>query len=134
MRRPALACPIMRNALSGSGLRIYEAQMSYDQFWLTYLRAHARPATRLLHYCGSLLALICLALAALRLQWGWLLAAPLVGYGFAWGAHLGIEGNTPKTFGHPFWSLASDYRMLVLWLTGGLGAQLRRSGLQDGGR
>ena len=32
--------------------------MSYDQFWLRYLRAHARPQTRMLHYAGSLLALL----------------------------------------------------------------------------
>lgn len=101
--------------------------MTYDQFWLTYLRAHARPATRLVHYCGTLLAIACLVLAATRLDWRWLLAAPLVGYTFAWAAHLGLEGNTPATFGHPLWSLASDARMLALWLTGRLGPHLLHS-------
>jgi hypothetical protein len=94
--------------------------MTYAEFWHRYLRAHARPQTRWLHYVGSLLALLCLALALLLLDWRWLIAAPVVGYGFAWTAHIGIEGNKPQTFGHPFWSLISDYRMLGLWLTGTL--------------
>ena len=102
--------------------------MTYDQFWLRYLRAHAKPSTRLLHYCGSLLALSCLVLAVVRLDWRWLVAAPVVGYAFAWTAHLGIEGNRPETFGHPAWSLVSDFRMLGLWLAGRLGPQLDRAG------
>ena len=91
--------------------------MTYDQFWLRYLRAHAKPQTRLIHYCGSLLALICLLLAILRLDWRFLIAAPLIGYAFAWSAHVGLEHNRPETFGHPLWSLLSDVRMLAMWLT-----------------
>src|SRR5579875_3405682 len=103
--------------------------MTYDDFWLVYLRAHRKPETRLLHYCGSLLALICLALAVIRLDWRFLIAAPLVGYAFAWAAHFGLEGNRPATFGHPVWSLLSDFRMAGLWLTGRLGPHLARSGV-----
>ena len=103
--------------------------MTYDQFWLRYLRAHARPLTRLIHYAGSLLALVCIFLAILRSDWRWLLAAPVIGYGFAWAAHLGVEHNRPETFGHPFWSLASDFRMLTLFLSGQLGPHLARAGL-----
>lgn len=101
--------------------------MTYGAFWLRYLRAHRRPQTRLLHYAGSLLALSCIGIGAARRDWRWLGAAPLVGYGSAWGAHLFVEHNRPATFGHPFWSLASDYRMLGLWLTGRLAPHLSRS-------
>ncbi|MBV9537812.1 MAG: DUF962 domain-containing protein [Acidisphaera sp.] len=94
--------------------------MDYPAFWHEYLRAHRRQATRLTHYGGSLAALACLAVAAVTLDWRWLVAAPLVGYACAWASHVGLEGNTPKTFGHPLWSLFSDYRMLALWVSGGL--------------
>jgi hypothetical protein len=102
--------------------------VTYPQFWLTYLRAHRQPATRAVHYAGSLLALGCLLLAVAH-DWRFVIAAPLIGYAFAWGAHFGIEHNKPATFGHPLWSLASDYRMLALALTGGLAPHLRRAGV-----
>lgn len=103
--------------------------MTYDQFWLRYLRAHGKPQTRALHYAGSLLALGAILLAILTRSWWWLIAAPVIGYGFAWGAHFGIEHNKPETFGHPFWSIASDFRMLGLFLTGQLGPHLARAGV-----
>jgi hypothetical protein len=31
-----------------------------------------------------------------------------------------VEGNKPATFGHPWWSFISDFRMLWLMVTGGL--------------
>jgi len=99
---------------------------SYDAFWLHYLAQHRRPGTRLLHYLGTALGLACLALAAARLDWHLLIAAPLVGYGCAWLGHFGLEGNKPATFGHPAWSFFSDFRMLALAATGRLGGQLAR--------
>ena len=102
--------------------------MTYDQFWLRYLRAHSNANTRSLHYTGSVLVLAALVLA-LR-DWRWLIAAPVIGYGFAWTAHFVIEHNRPETFGHPFWSLLSDYRMLLLAFSFRLAPHLRRAGLQ----
>jgi len=101
--------------------------MSYDAFWLRYLRAHANPRTRALHYAGTVLALACLLLAAALRNWRWLIAAPVVGYAFAWTAHVATEGNRPETFGHPFWSLASDVRMLALAATCRLAPHLARA-------
>ena len=103
--------------------------MTYDQFWQRYIRAHGQKRTRVLHYTGSLLALAALLLAIVTFDWRWLIAAPVIGYGFAWTAHYAIEGNRPETFGHPFWSLFSDYRMLLLALTFRLAPHLRRAGL-----
>jgi hypothetical protein len=104
--------------------------VTYDQYWQRYIRAHAQPRTRALHYIGSLLALAALLLALATFDWRWLIGAPVIGYGFAWTAHYAIEGNRPETFGHPFWSLFSDYRMLLLALTFRLGPHLRRAGLR----
>ena len=84
----------------------------------------------MLHYLGSLLAVASLLLAIVRLDWRWLIAAPLFGYGFAWTAHMVIERNRPESFGHPFWSLLSDYRMLLLAFSFRLKPHLRRAGLR----
>ena len=102
----------------------------YEAFWLHYLRVHRRPATRLLHYCGSLLGVACVAAAALTADWRLLAAAPIVGYGCAWTAHVALEGNRPATFGHPVWSFVSDFRMLGLALSGRLGRHLGRAGVR----
>ncbi|HTH97343.1 MAG TPA: DUF962 domain-containing protein [Stellaceae bacterium] len=104
-----------------------ERPASYPEFWFHYLRAHRDPRSRAVHYIGSTLALLSLLLALTTLDWRWLVAAALIGYGFAWFGHFVFEGNRPATFGHPFWSLASDYRMLFLALTGRLGPHLRRA-------
>jgi hypothetical protein len=99
---------------------------SYDAFWLHYLAQHRRPATRLVHYCGTALGIACVIAAAVTLDWRFLVAAPLIGYGCAWAGHFGLEGNQPATFGHPLWSFFSDVRMLALALSGRLGRQLAR--------
>jgi len=101
--------------------------VTYSEFWLYYLRAHAHPGTRLLHYLGSLCGLALLAAAAAMRDWRLVLLALVVGYGLAWIGHALIERNRPATFGHPFWSLASDFRMAALWASGRLGPHLARA-------
>lgn len=102
---------------------------SFAVFWPSYLREHARPRTRALHYAGTTLVMALLIGAVVSGRW-WLLAAvPLAGYGFAWVAHFTVEKNRPATFTHPLWSLAADFRMWGLWITGRLGPELERAGI-----
>ena len=100
--------------------------MTYAEFWPRYLAAHAKPRTRALHYFGTGGALILLLAFALTRDWWWLLAAPIFGYGFAWTGHIAFERNRPETFGHPFWSLYSDFRMLAFFLAGQLPGERKR--------
>jgi hypothetical protein len=100
--------------------------MTYGEFWRRYLDAHSDPRTRAIHYVGTGGAVLAVLASALTGEWRWLAAAPIVGYGCAWFGHAVFEHNRPETFGHPFWSLASDFRMLGLFLAGRLGAELRR--------
>jgi len=106
------------------GLRV----MTYPQFWRRYLAAHADPRTRGLHYVGTSLAMAAIIAAAAERDWRWLVAAPVAGYAMAWFGHVKFEHNRPETFGHPVWSLISDFRMLGLFLAGRLGGELRRAG------
>lgn len=90
---------------------------SFAEFWPYYVRAHSRFATRLAHAVGSVLAIVAVGLALSVNLW-FLAAAPLIGYGMAWFSHFFVEHNRPATFGHPFFSLAADYRMLFLMMAG----------------
>lgn len=90
---------------------------SFADFWPFYVRQHAHPRTRMLHAIGSVLAVVLIGLAFAVNLW-FLLAAPVVGYAFAWYGHFFVEHNKPATFGHPFYSLAADYRMLYLMMAG----------------
>ena len=101
---------------------------TFAEFWPYYLTEHARPQTRALHYVGTTLV-VGIALAALLSgSWLLLLAMPLAGYFFAWIAHFTVEKNRPATFTYPLWSLAADFKMWWLWLTGRLGPELERAG------
>ena len=104
--------------------------MSYRDFWRCYLAAHAEPRTRGMHYLGTVFAIAILVISGLERDWRWLLAAPVVGYALAWLGHLVFEHNRPATFGHPYWSLVSDFRMFGLFVTGRLGEELQRVGIE----
>ena len=100
--------------------------MTYPEFWRGYLAAHSDPRTRGLHYLGTGFGVAALVMAGLAGDWRWLLAAPTAGYAFAWFGHVVFEHNRPATFGHPAWSLISDFRMLGLFLAGRLDRELGR--------
>ena len=90
----------------------------FRQFYDYYLTQHANPVSRTLHFIGSTLVLLALGWVLAMQAWWGLVLLPVIGYGFAWAGHFGFEKNKPATFGHPFWSLASDYVMWWQMLTG----------------
>lgn len=99
---------------------------SYAEFWPFYLHEHAKPATRAIHYVGTLASTAVIMSAIASQNWWWLLIAPFLGYGPAWFSHFFVEKNKPATFEAPLWSLISDYRMCGLFLTGRLGDELMK--------
>jgi len=98
---------------------------TFSDFWPYYVRQHSNPGTRRLHAIGSILALVLLGLAFAVNLW-LLVAVPLVGYAFAWYSHFFVEHNKPATFGHPFYSLAADYRMLFLMMAGKMNDEVQK--------
>ena len=103
---------------------------NFAEFWPFYLREHSKAVTRALHYFGTSLVVLIAIAAAVSGWWYMFIALPVAGYFFAWIAHFGVEKNRPATFTYPLWSLAADFRMWWLWLTGRLGPELEKAGVR----
>ena len=88
-----------------------KAPGSFAEFYPFYLGEHQNRTCRRLHFVGSTLVLVCLALLVATANLWWLLAALFCGYGFAWVGHFGFEKNRPATFKHPLYSLMGDWVM-----------------------
>jgi hypothetical protein len=90
---------------------------SFAEFYPYYLSEHSNRTCRRLHFIGTTLVILILALTIGRGAWMLLWALPLAGYSFAWVGHFFFEKNRPATFQHPFYSLLGDfvmYRDMVL--------------------
>ena len=91
---------------------------SFREFYPYYLSEHANPTCRRLHFVGSCVVLVCLAMAVGQRSGWWLLGALFAGYGFAWVGHFFFEHNRPATFRHPFYSFVGDWVMFKDMLAG----------------
>ena len=107
-----------------------ERYSTFTEFWPFYLREHSKPRTRALHYFGTTLVVLLAVAAVVTERWLLLAAMPVAGYFFAWVAHFGVEKNRPATFTYPLWSLGADFKMWWMWLTGRLGPELERAGVE----
>lgn len=102
---------------------------TFAEFYPYYLQEHSTRGCRALHYVGTT-GVIALALTAIILgEFGLVSGIPVVGYGFAWIGHFGVEKNRPATFKHPLWSLRADFVMYFEWLSGRLGKSLQAAGV-----
>jgi hypothetical protein len=91
---------------------------SFRDFYPYDLSEHADRSCRRMHYLGSSLGLVCLALAILNANAWWVLAGLIAGYGCAWIGHYRFEKNRPATFKYPFYSFAGDWVMFADMLRG----------------
>jgi hypothetical protein len=91
---------------------------SFRDFYPFYLGEHQNPVCRRLHFVGSTLVLIVLAVMFATRNPYWLFAALFCGYGFAWIGHFFFEHNRPATFKHPLYSFIGDWVMYTQILTG----------------
>ena len=84
---------------------------TFREFYPFYLSEHRNVSCRRLHFVGSSLVIILVAVAiATRNPW-WLLGALLCGYGFAWVGHFVFEKNRPASFKQPLYSFTGDWVM-----------------------
>jgi hypothetical protein len=113
----------LRNSLYARRMR------TFAEFWPFYLREHAKPQTRRLHFIGTTLSILFL-LGALVLGRPWYVVfALLCGYAFAWVGHFFVEHNRPATFKYPLWSFGADFKMWFFTLSGRLPSELSKAGV-----
>lgn len=84
---------------------------TFREFYPFYLTEHSNRTCRRLHFVGSSLALVALALLFATGNAWWLAAGLAAGYGFAWIGHFGFEKNRPASFKQPFYSFMGDWVM-----------------------
>ncbi len=84
---------------------------SFSEFYPFYLSEHADRRSRRMHFAGTTLILVLMAIAFVGGNWNWLWLIPVAGYGFAWIGHFVFEKNRPATFEHPIYSLLGDWVM-----------------------
>jgi len=83
----------------------------FADFYPWYLTEHADRTCRRLHFVGSTLTLVCLALLLATGRPVYALLAPLCGYGCAWIGHFVFEKNRPASFRRPLYSFMGDWVM-----------------------
>jgi hypothetical protein len=114
---------------SASAKSAKSERSSFTEFWLHYLQSHAHPGTRALHYVGTVTACVGILSGLITLNPWFAVAGIASAYALAWLGHSVIERNRPCVLRHPLWSLFGDLRMLGLWFSGRLNAQLKRAGV-----
>lgn len=106
------------------------AFQGFDDFWPFYLGEHAHPTNRALHVVGTTTAMLWLLGSLATASFVLAPLALVLGYGPAWIGHFFVEGNKPASFEHPLWSFLGDMKMVGLALTGRLGAEVERLGIE----
>ena len=91
---------------------------SFETFYAFYLKEHSNTTCRRLHFLGSTLSLICLAMLAITGKPQYFLCGLLCGYGCAWLGHLVFEKNKPASFKRPLYSFMGDWVMYKDMWTG----------------
>ena len=91
---------------------------SFEAFYPYYIHEHSNRTCRRIHVVGTGLVIAAFGAFCVTLNPWWLLAMPLVGYGFAWVGHFFFEKNRPATFQYPLWSLMGDFRLFFETVSG----------------
>ena len=95
-----------------------KAFKNFAGFYPFYLTEHSNVTCRRLHFVGSSLTLVCVAMLVATGKPQYLLYGLLCGYGFAWVGHFGFVKNRPASFKRPLYSFMGDWAMYRdVWLS-----------------
>jgi hypothetical protein len=84
---------------------------SFADFYPIYLQEHSNRMCRRMHFIGSSLGVLCLAVLLTTGKWQYLAYGLLCGYVCAWIGHFAFEHNKPASFTRPLYSLMGDWVM-----------------------
>jgi len=93
---------------------------SFEEFYPFYLGEHTNRTSRRLHFTGTSIAALLLAVTVFTGLWLLIPVALVQGYAFAWVGHFFFEHNRPATFQYPLFSFRGDWQMWWDMLTGKL--------------
>lgn len=89
-----------------------KSDLTFDQYYQSYLAKHQNKWCRRLHVLGNLITLTYVILTIIFLPLYFLVLAPFIIYPFAWSGHFLFEQNTPAAFKDPVKAKLSDWRMM----------------------
>jgi hypothetical protein len=91
---------------------------TFEEFYPFYLSEHSNTTCRRMHFVGSSIALLLIAIAVITAN-AWLAVLAIVqGYAWAWVGHFFFEHNKPASFKQPLYSFVGDWVMYKDILTG----------------
>ncbi|QCB44920.1 DUF962 domain-containing protein [Hydrogenophaga sp. PAMC20947] len=107
----------MNEATSETAAPSAQHFQTFAEFYPFYLGEHSDTNCRRLHFLGSSLGLVCLALVFYTGSLQYLAYGLLAGYACAWVGHFVFEKNKPASFKRPLYSFMGDWVMYKdMWL------------------
>lgn len=83
----------------------------FDTFYKSYLSAHTKLATRIIHMLSLVLVVYVVTYVLLSGKERFLFYVPLVGFGLPWLSHLLFEKSRPVGTKAPLWTFRAGLRM-----------------------
>jgi hypothetical protein len=103
-----------------------EPSPSFDEYWALFVRAHASPFVRRVHFFSVTAALGCAVLGVLTRRRGLVLAASAVAVVPPWAARKLDKGETLPPPLHPLLTLLATTKMWQMTLAGTMDAEVAR--------
>jgi len=91
---------------------------SVKEFYPFYLSEHQNTTNRLLHFIGTGLVVLSVFTGILFHEWRFIIATPVLAYGFAWIGHHFFEQNKSSVFKFPIFNIVSDFMLFWDLLSG----------------
>jgi hypothetical protein len=103
-----------------------ESSLSFDEYWALFVRAHASPFVRRVHFVSVTAALGCAALGILTRRRGLVLAASAVAVVPPWAARKFESGAALPPPLHPLLTLLATTKMWQMTLAGTMDQEVAR--------